>query len=84
MTPDKFVCSAKCWEPVTCPDHGHEMTPCGRDAPMSMYQCCENYMTRINTRHLWDEHDSTRYYTDPAGWTDHEANCAKCRGEDDE
>jgi len=49
--------------------------------------CCENYAkSEINPRHLWNEHDSTRIYTDPAGWDDHEATCKECKPdeEDDE
>ena len=77
-------CTEKCWTPVNCPDHGHEMNPCGRDSGMQSYDCCENYgKPRINPRHLWHEHDSSRWYTDPEGWAAHEASCAQCRGDDE-
>ena len=38
----------------------------------------------INTMHLFSEHNSTRVYTDPEGWADHEANCAKCGPQPDD
>jgi hypothetical protein len=33
----------------------------------------------VRRRHLWDEHDSTRHYTDPEGWAAHEASCETCK-----
>lgn len=75
-------CTVKCWTPVPCPDHGYDMTPCGRSAPFPELLCCDNYAdSTINPRHLWDEHDSTRWYTDPEGWAAHEAGCDYCKGE---
>ena len=75
-------CTEKCWTPARCPDHGDSMTPFGRSAPIGMWQCCDNYAkSAINPRHLWDAHDSTRIYTDPAGWAEHEAGCAHCLGD---
>lgn len=69
------ICSEKCWTSVRCPDHGDLMNPRGRDAGMESYVCCDNYQTDVNTRHLWHQHDSTRYYTDPEGWAAHAAEC---------
>lgn len=55
------------------------MNPFGRSAPIGAEGCCDNYAkSEINPRHLWNEHDSTRWYTDPEGWADHEANCKEC------
>lgn len=74
-----MTCSEKCWTPVPCPDHGDPMTPFGRSAPAGDWQCCENYAkSALNPRHLWDEHDSTRWYTDTRGWNEHERDCEIC------
>jgi len=76
------ACTEKCWTPATCPQHDEPMYPIGRDAGMDAYPCCENYQRpNVNPRHLWDEHDSTRWYTDPDGWNEHERTCEKCRPE---
>ena len=76
------ACTADCWTPVPCPEHGDRMTPFGRSAGLDEHQCCENYSKPdINRRHLWDEHDSTRWYTDPQGWQEHETTCPKCTEE---
>ena len=80
-----MTCTEKCWTPVKCPDHGDTMTPFGRSAPLDMYQCCENYSkSAVNPRHLWSIHDSTRWYTDPEGWAEHERNCLECTTETEE
>ena len=76
-------CTEKCWTPVACPDHGGRMYPSGRSAGIEAYHCCDNYAdSKVNPRHLWDEHDSTRWYTDPEGWNAHEATCKQCRGDE--
>ena len=78
-----MTCTEKCWTPVPCPDHGDLMQPFGRSAGLGAYKCCDNCRrSEINPRHLWNEHDSTRWYTDPDGWAEHEASCAGCRGDD--
>jgi len=80
-----FVCGPKCWTPVPCPDHGDDMKPVGRSVPMGVLICCENYvLATINPRHLWNEHDSDRVYSDPRGWADHEKNCEECSPEEDD
>lgn len=72
-------CTEACWTPVPCPDHGNTMLPRGRSAALREFICCDNRMdSAINPRHLWDEHDSTRHYTDPEGWAAHEASCTQC------
>ena len=80
-----MTCTEKCWTIVSCTTHGNGMNPRGRSAPLSSYYCCEGYADyELNPRHLWDEHDSARWYTDPEGWTEHENNCNLCdplRGE---
>lgn len=79
------TCAPSCWEPVRCPTHGREMTPLGRSAPMEMISCCDAHADpKVNTRHLWNEHDSTRHYTDPEGWAEHEKNCPECNPSIDE
>ena len=71
-------CAPYCWTPKSCPDHGDYMPPFGRSAPTEMYVCCDNYArSDINPRHLWDEHDSTRWYTDPVGWNSHADQCER-------
>ncbi len=73
-------CTEQCWTPVKCPAHSHEMTPLGRSAPLEMYQCSYNYTrSQVNPRHLWNEHDSTRWYSDPAGRDDHLRVCEQCQ-----
>lgn len=74
------VCTDKCWTPIKCPDCGCSMPPAGRSAPFgSQCACSENYQhTAINTRHLWNEHDSDRIYRDPEGWAEHLKNCVLC------
>lgn len=70
------TCTEKCWTPVACPVHGDDMKPCGRSAGLEAYICCDNYMrSDINPRHLWNIHDSTRWYTDPDGWNAHAEAC---------
>jgi hypothetical protein len=81
-----MTCTEKCWEATECPDHGHSMTPFGRSAPVEMFQCCDNrFNPQINPRHLWDKHDSTRWYTDPDGWNAHASECDRddCEREKD-
>lgn len=76
-------CTEICWTPVLCPDHGDRMPPQGRSAPLGMWICCDNHFDPgINVCHLWDEHDSTRWYTDPEGWNEHEKNCPRCTGDE--
>jgi hypothetical protein len=75
-------CSAVCWTPVPCPDCGNALPPRGRSVAMATTPptCCMEYRDTIgNRRHLWDEHDSTRHYTDPDGWAAHVAACETCR-----
>lgn len=31
----------------------------------------------LNPRHLWHEHDSTRWYVDPEGWNEHARSCER-------
>jgi hypothetical protein len=69
-------CTRKCWEASDCPLHGEPMNPFGRDPGLNAYDCCENSgKSNINPRHLWDEHDTTRWFTDLAGWNAHAAKC---------
>lgn len=79
------ICGPACWTPVLCPVHQSRMQPRGRSAGLYAYPCCYNHQDPIaNPRHLWDEHDSTRIYTDPVGWQQHLDICIACRGEDDD
>lgn len=55
------------------------MAPVGRSAGEYFYHCCESYMDpAVNPRHLWSEHDSTRWYADKEGWNKHEQTCEQC------
>jgi hypothetical protein len=74
-------CTEACWTPVPCPECGRYLQPRGRDAAGAYEaQCCldakhgEGYH-----RHLWDEHDGARGYTDPEGWARHVAACQECQ-----
>ena len=76
------ACSEECWAAKPCPEHGDQMPPFGRSLAYQEYVCCERYRdNRVNPRHLWHEHDSTRWYTDPDGWAAHEASCDQCKGD---
>lgn len=58
------------------------MPPFGRS--IAGWYCCDRRAeSAVNPRHLWDEHDSTRWYTDPEGWDEHERSCPRC-GPDEE
>ncbi|KIA73461.1 hypothetical protein ANMWB30_23880 [Arthrobacter sp. MWB30] len=75
-------CTEKCWAPVEC-SHGYRMPPAGRSiAPEAYTHDCEESQTARNTRHLFDEHDSTRWYTDKPGWKAHEDSCGECNPKD--
>lgn len=82
----KMTCNEVCWTPVPC-SHGVLMPPKGRSAAMGsfphFYWCEEEFLWE-NTRHLWDEHDSTRHYHDPEGWAEHEKNCDECNPRDED
>lgn len=46
---------------------------------MAGSDCChERQHSSMNTRHLWNEHDSDRHYADPEGWKQHVATCEVC------
>jgi hypothetical protein len=81
-------CTDRCWTQVPCPTCGDELPPRGRSIPLEDWiaSCCEDnhHDVKANPRHLWNEHDSTRFYTDPEGWAEHEENCERCRPEVDE
>lgn len=76
------ACTERCWTPVPCPVCGQGLPPRGRDVPaaVGLPSCCEEhqYAAARNPRHLWDEHDSARHYTDPNGWKEHVAGCERC------
>jgi hypothetical protein len=77
-----FLCGERCWTPTACPECGGALGPRGRSLPleMSYSSCCEDArQDASNHRHLWDEHDSTRFYTDPFGWLKHTESCERCR-----
>lgn len=77
------ICTTICWTPVTCPRCGSQLPPRGRSVPLEMHisTCCDEARRSptTNPRHLWDVHDSTRYYSDPEGWDEHVQNCEQCR-----
>ena len=71
-----MTCTEKCWTPIICETHGNRLEPAGRSG--ADYVPCDCKNTVENTCHLWDEHDSTRWYTDPDGWQEHETTCPQC------
>lgn len=75
-----MTCSEKCWTTAICPVHEEDMDPFGRDSGDYPDRCCEESFSdkTLNPRHLWSIHDSTRWYSDPDGWTEHEAECERC------
>lgn len=80
-----MICTPACWTPVPCPACGRPLPPRGRSIPLgaSPGRCCEEAAgsSRINSRHLWHEHDDDRHYIDPEGWAAHVAACDSCRDE---
>lgn len=80
-----MACTEACWTPAACPDHGDEMQPLGRSAPLGAHQCCDNYQRgKVNPRHLWSEHDEVRQFHDPEGWAAHKAVCDQWPCKDDD
>lgn len=84
-----MTCSAACWTPVDCTLCGKRKAPSGRSVPLAMANgyCdndCAGYHQDPKPPHLWSEHDSTRHYTDPEGWAEHEKACPVCRPDCDE
>lgn len=76
------ICIPACWTETRCPRCGMPIPPTGRSVPLeaaNSYCACEGSRSR---RHLWDEHDDARSYTDPEGWRQHVAVCAVCKGAD--
>lgn len=78
----RFVCGPSCWEAVKCPVCGSDLPPRGRSVALAATpsECCMEHrnLADLNPRHLWDEHDSTRVYTDPEGWKAHVDACETC------
>lgn len=55
------------------------MPPMGRSVALEMTPFCDCYAdVKLNKRHLWSEHDETRWYSDPYGWNAHADNCEQC------
>lgn len=75
-----MTCTSECWTAVKCPDCGGPLPPRGRSVPAEMHaMCCSEHKHDIaNSRHLWDEHDSDRHYSDPEGWQLHLSTCKVC------
>ncbi len=72
-------CTSICWTRVDCPDHGRELWPRGRSAPLGVGSCCSKAdASATNPRHLFDEHDSDRHFSDPEGWKAHVQTCHEC------
>lgn len=76
-----ITCYEACWAEEVCAVCHRVKVPVGRDLPMAAGggYCdgdCRGY--GWPKRHLWDEHDKARHYTDPDGWAAHEASCARC------
>lgn len=78
-----MACEAKCWTPVRCKHCDRRKKPrgCSVPIPAAGSYCdgdCPGYGEDPKPPHLWDEHDSTRHYTDPAGWAAHLEECPRC------
>jgi hypothetical protein len=80
---EQRACTPSCWHARRCTSCGREMAPRGRSVGPGADHCeCDGAQdARVNPRHLWDEHDSDRAYTDPIGWAAHVRACERCRGE---
>jgi hypothetical protein len=81
------LCDLRCWQPSTCLTCHRQKAPKGRSLPLATAGAycddgCPGHLP--NPRHLWDEHDDARNYTDPGGWANHVANCDRCGGTDDD
>lgn len=74
-------CTEKCWTPIRCEAHGLAMNPWGRSVPLGYGHDCD--YQGDNTRHLFDVHDSDRYYFDRAGWDAHYEACELCNPKDE-
>lgn len=76
-------CTSTCWTAVPCPRCHRSLPPRGRSAPLEMHlsTCCAEFQhdSKVNTRHLWNIHDSDRAYSDPIGWSEHVSICENCR-----
>ena len=84
--PTNSACTPACWAPVVCTECHRTKAPHGRSVALEMSgsRCdheCPGYYLPPKSPHLWNEHDSTRHYTDPEGWAAHVASCDDCRGE---
>jgi hypothetical protein len=80
-----MTCDAKCWKSVECTRCQRRKQPIGRSVPMEAAgsDCdydCPGYAQEPKPPHLWSEHDSNRYYTDPDGWNAHLKECEKRKG----
>jgi hypothetical protein len=76
-------CDAKCWRQVRCAVCLHRKQPRGRSVPPEAANSycdhdCPGYDQEPVPPHLWDEHDSNRAYSDPAGWAAHMGVCEMC------
>lgn len=75
------ICDEVCWTPKRCPTCDSPLGPRGRSVPLECHEsecCAEARQASANKRHLWDEHDSTRHYSDPYGWAKHVESCSRC------
>lgn len=86
MASGRIACGVPCWTAMPCPVCGAGLPPRARSVPAEMEQgfkaCCREHMRDpANVRHLWDEHDDCRHYTDPEGWREHVKGCERCRRE---
>lgn len=81
-------CTSPCWTPQECDTCGREQQPTGRSVAL---EASGGYCDRercpdrpVAVRHLWDEHDPERWRFDPEGEKQHQAECDRCRPEDDD
>lgn len=82
------ICTPECWTEQRCTVCGRPIAPFGSSVAIEAASgyCeheCPGNPSLGHPRHLWDEHDSNRWFADPDGWDEHVASCEQCGGSDD-
>ena len=79
-------CTPACWQEQRCEVCRRPIPPSGRSVALESVagycssEDCSGHPIR-NPRHLWDEHDSVRRYTDSTGWELHIVSYEQCQVE---
>ena len=71
---------------MRCTVCGRQFAPAGRGVGLeasgsycdTFEPCDPDQKQAAKRRHLWDEHDSNRSYTDAEGWRQHQVGCVRC------